>query len=368
MIFHLQRKPGASRNYQFRDELFPRLVFRQAHDVLVKELPEKCDKEYLKILNQAALGEEGLVALALQEHLIAGEVPLSDSVRALCTAKTSVPNVEVLSPTLEKYDRLIKGAHMNGISRQSELEAHLTSFRLPSFSKNYQQFARQAEKEKIDHVGYLYELAKLESEDRYNRRTERLLRQSRLPKGKRLEDFDLSVFTGISQSQVQELADGGCLDVAENILIFGNPGTGKTHLSAALGREWCMRGRHTYFHHSQCASSGFTDCKTRLAVKCTVEKIRQIRSLDYRRHSYIPQDRDETDVLFVLLSERYERRSLVITSNLPFSQWDKVFKDSMTTMAAVDRLVHHSTVLELNGESFRVQAATKKSNNKKGQN
>src|SRR5205823_1223543 len=102
------------------------------------------------------------------------------------------------------------------LNRQSELEALLYSFHLPSFTKNYQQFARQAEKERLDHVGYLYQLAKLENEDRYNRKTERLIRQAKLQRGKTLESFDLSNFKGISESQIRELAEGGCLDGAEN--------------------------------------------------------------------------------------------------------------------------------------------------------
>lgn len=251
------------------------------------------------------------------------------------------------------------------MTRQSELEAMLSSFRLPSFSKNYQQYARQAEKEKIDHVGYLYELSKLESEDRYNRKTERLIRQAKLPRGKTLEGFDFSKFEGLSESQIQELADAECLDKAENILIFGNPGTGKTHLAAALLREWCLRGRKVFFSTASSLVQDLLAAKRDLKLNTVLKKLDKFEAVVIDDISYIPQDRDETDVLFVFLAERYEQRSLVITSNLPFSQWDTVFKDAMTTMAAVDRLVHHSTVIELNGESFRAQTATRRNRKKK---
>lgn len=249
---------------------------------------------------------------------------------------------------------------MTATTRQSELEALLHSFRLPSFSKHYQQFARQAEKEKVDHVGYLYQLSRLESEERYNRKTERLIKQAKLPRGKTLEGFDLTRFEGLSESQVRELAEASCLDRAENILIFGNPGTGKTHLAAALGREWCLRGRKVCFTTASSLVQELLAAKRDLKLNVVLKRLDAFEALIIDDISYIPQDREETDVLFVLLSERYEQRSLIITSNLPFSQWDRVFKDAMTTMAAVDRLVHHSTVLELNGESYRAQSAKKR--------
>jgi DNA replication protein DnaC len=249
---------------------------------------------------------------------------------------------------------------MNGVSRQSELEALLSGFHLPSFTKHYQQYAREAEKQRIDHVGYLYQLAQVESEERYNRRTERLLKQSKLPKSKMLEDFDFSRFPDLSESTIRSIADGGSLDKAENVLIFGNPGTGKTHLAAALAREWCLKGRKVFFTTASALVQDLLSSKRDLKLNALLKRLENFEALVIDDISYIPQSREGTDVLFVLLAERYERRSLVITSNLPFSKWESIFKDTMTTMAAIDRLIHHSTVLELNGESFRIQAAKKR--------
>ncbi|MBS2004806.1 MAG: IS21-like element helper ATPase IstB [Cyanobacteria bacterium SZAS LIN-5] len=246
---------------------------------------------------------------------------------------------------------------MDRLTKQSELEMLLHSFRLPSFAENYQKYAREAEKGKLDHVEYLFSLSKIESEDRYNRKTERLIKAAKLPKGKTLEKFDVSRFKHLSQSQIQEIGQGAGLDKAENLLIFGNPGTGKTHLAAAIGREWCMQGREIFFSTASALVQELLTAKRDLRLNSLLKRLDKFDAIIIDDISYIPQNREETDVLFVLLAERYERRSIVITSNLPFSQWDQVFKDTVTTMAAVDRLVHHAIVLELNGESYRAQSA-----------
>lgn len=245
-------------------------------------------------------------------------------------------------------------------NRQEQLESMLFSFHLPSFKKHYLSHARMCEKEKLDHVAYLFELSRIETEDRYNRKTERLLRTAKLPRGKRLDDFEYTQVPSLSRTRVQELAEGACLDQSENILIFGNPGTGKTHLAIGLAREWCLRGRTAYFTTAAALVQDLLKAKRDLKFNSLLKKLDKFEAIVIDDLSYIPQEREETDVLFLLLAERYERRSVVITSNLPFSKWDCVFKDPMTAMAAVDRLVHHSTILELNGESYRATAATKK--------
>ncbi len=250
----------------------------------------------------------------------------------------------------------------NKANRQEQLESMLQAFHLSSFKKQYITYARKCELEKIDHVGYLYELSKTEHEDRYNRRAERLLRQAKLPTGKRLENFELSNVPSLSPSRVRELAEGTCLDLFENVLIFGNPGTGKTHLAISLAREWCLRGRQVYFATAAHLVQQLLAAKRDLKLNGLLKKLDKFEAIIIDDLSYIPQEREETDVLFVLLAERYERRSVVITSNLPFSKWDSIFKDPITAMAAVDRLVHHATILELNGDSYRATAASRKKN------
>ncbi|WP_332823212.1 IS21-like element helper ATPase IstB [Stutzerimonas kunmingensis] len=251
------------------------------------------------------------------------------------------------------------------MTREQELMAMLHAFHLPSFAMHYESFARQAEKERLDHVSYLYHLAKLEAEDRQRRRTERLLREAHLPRGKRLDEFELSRIPTLSPSLVSRLAEGEILDRCENVLIFGNPGTGKSHLCMALAREWCLRGRRVRYTTASALVQELLTAKRDLALNALLRRLDRFEALIIDDLSYIPQDRAETDVLFVLLAERYEQRSVVVTSNLVFSDWGQIFKDPMTTTAAIDRLVHHSTILELNAESYRMTQARRKRSGRK---
>lgn len=240
-----------------------------------------------------------------------------------------------------------------------QLEALLRSFHLPSFARNYKDFAEKAEKQKLGYIAYLYELAQIESTERQSRRTERLINEAKLPRGKTLDDFKLTKQPSLSPGRLKELAEGDFLDQCENILIFGIPGSGKTHLAAGLGREWCLRGRHVLYTTAAMLVQDLLVAKRDLLLNQLIKKLDRYEALIIDDISYIPYNRDETDVLFVLLAERYEKRSVIITSNLVFSQWDSIFKDPMTTRAAIDRLVHHATILELN-ESYRQAEAVKR--------
>lgn len=240
------------------------------------------------------------------------------------------------------------------------LEMLLKMLGLKTFLKNYETFAEKAQKQKLSYSEYLYQLVQVESDEKQNRKVGRLLKNSKLPSGKSLENFDITGQPALSASRLRELASGDCLDHCESILVFGVPGTGKSHLSMALGREWCLRGRKVLYTTAAALVQDLLSAKRDLKLNDLIEKLDGFEALIIDDISYVPQTRDETDVLFVLLAKRYETRSVVITSNLVFSEWGNIFKDKMTTKAAIDRLVHHGTILELveiDGESYRERAA-----------
>jgi DNA replication protein DnaC len=240
-----------------------------------------------------------------------------------------------------------------------QLEAQLRSFYLSSFVRNYKDFADKAERQKLGHIAYLQDLAHMEATERQARRTDRLINQAKLLHGKTLDNFKLSKQPSLSPGRVKELAEGDFLDQCENILIFGIPGAGKSHLASALGREWCLRGRRVIYTTAAMLVQDLLVAKRDLCLHQLTKKLDRYEALIIDDLSYVPYNRDETDVLFILLAERYEIRSVIITSNLVFSEWDAVFKDPMTTRAAIDRLVHHATILELKN-SYRQDEAKRR--------
>ena len=239
----------------------------------------------------------------------------------------------------------------------STLYSKLSSLNLTAMRDIYQDLSEKITKEKLGHIDYLEELTRVEIEHRYQKSVQYLLSHARLPRNKLLIDFDITLIPSLHPGLLKNLSDGEFIDRSENILIFGNPGTGKSHLSIALAREWCLMGRKCLYITAANLVQELLVAKSKMTLSNFIKRLDRFEVLVIDDISYIPYEKTESDVLFVLLAERYEQRSMVITSNLVFSDWGQIFKDEMTTNAAIDRLVHHATILELNGESYRIRTA-----------
>ena len=238
------------------------------------------------------------------------------------------------------------------------IAALLTAFKLPTAAS---EVVRRFVDAGLDQsLPVLCEVLELEDHDRHERRVDRLRRASKLPPGKTLGTFDEQRLPRPLCAKIREIAGGAFLDRGDNVLVFGLPGVGKTHAAAGIGHALVQSGRSVLF------TPTYRLVQDLLAARRDLTLSRALRSLDaydlliLDDIGYVQQTVDEAEVLFTLMAERYERRSLLITSNLVFSQWDRIFKNPMATAAAIDRLVHHSTILEIDVTSFRTEDARKR--------
>ncbi len=240
---------------------------------------------------------------------------------------------------------------------QSRLHDYLGELCLTTARKRYSDIAQKARKDSWGHEQYLLVVIQEESEARRSRRIDRLLRQSGLPLEKRLDTFELKCLPNKVRQQLNVLLEGRFLDHKENILIFGNPGSGKTHLICAIGQELIRRNKRVYFTTCALLLQELLAAKRDLKLPKLLKKLNRYHAVIIDDIGYVHQEKEEMEVLFTLLAERYERGSVMITSNLPFSKWEKIFKDPMMTAAAIDRIIHHSVILELNIPSYRIATA-----------
>jgi DNA replication protein DnaC len=265
-------------------------------------------------------------------------------VREQAPSATAMPNPPPASPTPAS-------------DMPARLNQQLKELRLPTFREQFQTLAEQAGREGLSYPQYLAELASRECQTRNHSRVQRLLRNSRLLPGKTWEQFTWSRLPLPVTRQLQSLRDGTFLDRRENLLVFGKPGSGKTHLLAALGEQLVRQGRSVLFTTCSLLVQELLTAKRELRLERFIKRLASFEALIIDDLGYVQQSREEMEVLFTLLAERYERGSVLLTSNLPFSQWEQIFKDPMTTAAAIDRLVHHSVIVELNIPSYRLETA-----------
>lgn len=233
----------------------------------------------------------------------------------------------------------------------------LRLLKLPGFAAHYEEEARRAGQQGLTHEAFLRNLADLELAARRERRIERLLKASELPHEKTLATLKPEKLPIKARRQLPALCEGGFVDRAENLLIFGPPGRGKTHFACAVGHELVKRGHAVFFTSAVLLVQRLLVAKKDLRLEDELKCLDACDAIVLDDIGYIQQDREEMEVLFTFLAERYERRSVIITSNLVFSHWDRIFKDPMTTAAAIDRVVHHSIIVEMNGPSVRSEEA-----------
>ena len=244
----------------------------------------------------------------------------------------------------------------------ASLPVLLRSMCLGEMARELDRITEQAGRAGWSHEQYLRTLCDVELCGRAERRQQRLLKESHLPEGKTMSGLEQERLPLRVRRQVAALLDGRFVEQAENVLAFGLPGRGKSHLCCAIARELIVtKGYRALFITAVQLVEQLLVAKRDLRLDAVLRKLDGFEIIVLDDIGYIQQSRDEMEVLFTFLSERYERRSLMITSNLVFSQWDRIFKDPLTTAAAIDRLIHHSIILELDGDSYRMQhAKTKK--------
>lgn len=238
------------------------------------------------------------------------------------------------------------------------LSIMLNELRLPAIKMLWADFAEQADREGWPAARFLSVIAEHELAERDRRRIERHLSEARLPPGKTLDSFAFDAVPMISKAQIMAMTAGDSwLAKGANVLMFGPPGGGKSHLAAAIGLALVEKGWRVLFTRTTDLVQKLQVARRELQLESTINKLDKFDLLILDDLAYVAKDQAETSVLFELISARYERRSILLTANQPFGEWNKVFPDPAMTLAAVDRLVHHATIFEMNVESYRRRSA-----------
>jgi DNA replication protein DnaC len=235
------------------------------------------------------------------------------------------------------------------------LEHHLKALRLPTFHREYDKVAQQCAAEGVDHPRYLLRLAELELLEREQRATERRIRSARFPVLKSLDTFEYPVIPSLNKGLVLELARCEYIDRKDNVLALGNSGTGKTHIALALGLAACQKGYRVRFTTAASLVHELIEAKDEKRLLRYQKQMAIHELLIVDELGFVPLSKTGAELLFEVFSQRYERTSTMVTSNLPFSEWTETLGSERLTGALLDRLTHHVHILEMNGESYRLK-------------
>ena len=245
------------------------------------------------------------------------------------------------------------------------LQHHLKTLKLPTILREYESAAQVCAKDRSSYPEYLLRLSERELIEREQRAAERRIRAAKFPVLKTLESFDFKAQASINEAVVRELMRGEYIDRKENVLLIGNPGTGKSHLATALGHAACAQGRKVRFYSATSLVTQLLEQREERGLQRLQRQLERHHLLILDELGYVPFSKTGAELLFDVISRAYERTSVIVTTNLPFEQWTEVMGSERLTVALLDRLTHRVTILEANGESYRLQDSKRRGKKKK---